>query len=228
MNRYFQDIISLIYNFKRQVSILSIILGLVSILILQIFKSPIPLRLTIANLGSTSAAVVFMTYQPTNACAYVYQPKQFLKGRLLCNQETTTHLLAVKDLEPETNYQIIIRSGLRITKQNTPSFTTLQIQQEAPSLPEPAFGRVRTQNGNPVKNALILVFPDKDIAKGVATKTNDQGNFSLDISSFDKIATTVTVDASTVEGLWGNQTFPVQYHAPFNDIVVSPIAITSQ
>lgn len=208
---------------KKVLLKLIVLLSITGVLFVFWYRSPRPLRMLPTNTGSQSLSVVFMTSEPVKSCMYVYEKKMFLKGKIVCNEKTTTHLLTVSKLTPQTTYQSIIKTGWRITAKNTPQMTTNALSEVAPRLPEPAYGSVRDESNNPINDALVVVFPDQDVRSAVAAKTNIQGNYALDVSTFIEKATTLTVDIQTPNGLWANEIFPQNIHTPFSDIIVKPI-----
>lgn len=195
----------------------------VGIVVIASLLSPRPLRLLSTNKGSQSLSVVFMTSEPVKSCVYIYEKKMFLKGKVVCGEKTTIHLLTVDKLKPETSYRSIIKTGWKITAKNVPQITTNAMSETAPRLPEPAYGSVRDEENSPISEALVVVFPDQDVSRAVAAKTNIQGNFALDVSTFIENTNTLTVDIQTSSGLWANESFPKSIHTPFSDIIVRPI-----
>lgn len=213
------------YLLQKVTVIIVVGIGIGAYLFTKAYWSPVPVRVLPVDIGVRSASIAFITDRPVKSCVFMYTKKLFLKGKWICEkQKGTAHILTGKDLTPLTEYKVIINTGLRWTLRPE-IITTNQVSQTAPNLPEPAYGSIITTDGKPVEGALVVVFPDQDIAKAVIAKTNVQGNYAVDISHFIGTASTITVDAQTGDGLWGNQVFPANIHAPFSDISIGPVAI---
>ncbi|OGV93831.1 hypothetical protein A3B57_01495 [Microgenomates group bacterium RIFCSPLOWO2_01_FULL_47_10] len=188
------------------------------------YTSPIPLRVLPVNPGSQSYSLAFMTMPAAKTCLIVQEKGKLTIHQMACDQlAVTTHLLSMKKLTPQTSYTLTLISGLRVTRRSLPTLTTNSISQTAPPLPEPSYGSVIDEQGIPVKDALVIVFPDQDISRAVATITNVQGNFAVDISPFINQTENLTLDLSSVNGFWDNQTVPKQYHTPYPTLIVKPI-----
>jgi hypothetical protein len=207
---------------KKIMSLIVVLVG-IGIVSWKFYTAPAILRLLPVNRGSQSFSMVFMTGKPVKSCMYVYEQKLFLKGTWVCDQISSTHLLSVDGLKPQTTYQIAIKAGWRITRKSIPKVTTNPLPETAPLLPEPAYGHVKTGTDNPEVDALVVIFPNEEVARAIATKTNIQGNYAVDISPIIANAESLTVDVQATTGLWGVRTFTPDIHSPFGDITVNPI-----
>ena len=107
------------------------------------------------------------------------------------NVKSHVHSAALTFLEPETPYYYFIRSGFKLYRHSQgailPSLKTPPTLSSLPE-PQPVFGQVRTEDGQPFAYALLyLVFDDPDpappLSNTLSARTDRYGLYSFDLGN---------------------------------------------
>ncbi|MFC1653395.1 hypothetical protein ACFL1M_00935 [Patescibacteria group bacterium] len=216
-----KEIINIILDLikKHYISIVQLTIALF-IVYLQ-FSKERPSIIQVGNIGERSLYVSWITGKQNRSCLFAHTDK-FNQFRFACESinKTRTHLLEIKNLTPDTNYSIYIISGTKTTKYSQKVKTITQ-REEAPQLPEPAYGVVVDEEGVGIPGAIVTISPaTPEYHHPVITETNSFGNFSVDISPIMYKADKLFIRAVGNLNLDGQQLIDQKIHAPFPPIRV--------
>jgi len=181
---------------------------------------PKPEKIWPVNIEAQSAFVGWVTKKPRKGCIVVIKIYKSIELKKFCEEEKgIAHLLELKELQSETIYSLIHIDQLRVTIDLKP-LTTKAIREKIPFMPEPAYGSVMTASGEPIANTLVFVFPittkDFDIA---AVKTNDQGNYAVDLREMTKLSNKLNLWAISSKGELLKTIVNSIVHTPFPSII---------
>lgn len=147
--------------------------------------SPRPTDLRVANVTARSISVGWATESPSRGCIVLIPKPQWWRVLVRCaGEKAGAHLLAFDGLEEENLYRVGYLSGLRWQFWGMPTVRLAKIREEPPPLPQPAYGKVENQFGDPLPNTLIYLYSlDSKARAPLAAMTNEQGNYGLDLAN---------------------------------------------
>jgi len=182
---------------------------------------PKPEKVWSVNVEAQSAFVSWVTKRPRKGCIITVKIDKPAGLKKVCEKEKVkVHLIELKNLDPEIIYTLIHIDQLRITLTGLTPIVTKSIRGEIPLMPEPAYGSVRNERGDGVANTLVFVFPlttgDFDIA---AVKTNDQGNYAVDLGEMMKVSNKLNLWAISSKGELLKTIVDSKVHTPFPSII---------
>ncbi|MBI2010323.1 MAG: hypothetical protein HYS86_04085 [Candidatus Chisholmbacteria bacterium] len=156
-----------------------------AVVIFFLALSPRPSDLRVANVTARSFSVGWATDAPSRGCVVVVPQKQWWRWLMRCDWEkVAAHLVRFEGFSEEQSYRVGYVSGLRWQFWGTPVVKTAQILEEQPPLPQPAYGKVEDQFGDPLQNTLIYLYSLSPTARApIAAMTNEQGNYGLDLAN---------------------------------------------
>jgi len=202
--------------------IISLILLPILLVIYLFFLFPKLDSVIVANLGTRSFSIGWVTQRHSRGCFLAIPTKNLKKTVFTCDQQPNkiTHLIHLKDLLPNTNYRLIPVNGPRINLRNPVIITTLPISDTPPANPLPAYGSVLDPNQQPVIGALVYIYPQSpDYQYPIAVKTNLQGNYAFDLGSLRGSFEFLQLDAISTGKKWASQVVSAEIHAPFPPII---------
>lgn len=180
--------------------------------------------LRVTNVASGSFSVVWTTDEPDAGMVKVYtnaddEGNLFYDDRDVEEVEEgeialvstgmgdyTAHHVTVAGVDPETVYmfRVVDEAGNEYKLTDAPAWpevTTTSIVERV-TTPEPVYGRVTDEAGNPVKDAVVLLqlMADKEtpLSTQVSTLLSSTGSYSLDISNVQAMGGEGTVKTSEV------------------------------
>jgi len=164
---------------------LFLLVGLLVVLVAAIdYVRSWPLWVRVANVGSQSFSLGWVTRADTSGCMVVLRGKWLpTQVRSVCtNTSGLTHLLSVDGLDENQTYRVFVRQGWKWYPTTLKQVVTF-IAKATPPAPAPGYGTVVDLNGNRIAGALVYVYPS-NAAKvdPEAVLTNEQGNYAIDLS----------------------------------------------
>jgi hypothetical protein len=200
-----------------------ILIGVLVVLlwIIWFMVEPWPLWVRIANVGSRTLSVAWVTEKPTRGCALLVEKDWLPVIKRVCEPRyAKVHLVDFTDLIEYQNYRVWVVQGGRLYLGSYKSAQTY-ITKPNPPAPAPAYGSVVDLNGKQVPNALVYIYP----ANGgelypEATIANDQGNYALDLGYYVPIEEWVVEGGSGPEQ-WDVRFAPGKSMTPFPSLEVS-------
>lgn len=198
-------------------------------LVIWWWRTPAPELARIANQSARSFSVTWVYRRPAAGCAAAYAGIKDMVVKCSKNK-SRLHLVELSGLKPETKYSVFIFNGLRPIRVRTLFYSrvsTLSVQDALPKLPQPGYGSAVDGGGRPIAEALVLVhrhvsdrfyFP-------AAAFTNEEGNYSVDLSNLEQTTQPFTVGSYLVEvvdqtGKTTRQVFDREFHSPFPPIKI--------
>lgn len=202
-------------------SLLAVLLAII-LMVLVYIVAPWPYWVRVANVGSQSVSVGWLTNREISGCVVVMEGKGFsTKVRSVCSYSISkTHLITVDGLEENTTYKVMVRQGVRLYPSTLKTVTTYVAKVNPPGQ-VPGFGTVVDLQGRRIPNALVYVYP----AGGgnqypEATIANSEGNYALDLGFFGPIEEWIVEGGSGVDK-WNAEIFSNQAKTPFPPLEVS-------
>ena len=174
----------------------------------------------VANLTPTSAALAWISLRSTHPCLVVTTQSNPLIQTLILNASrflplphkpcqaypSQAHLIPITNLKPQTTYYLYPLNHFFSLVLKPTIFTTPALSDSPPSLPRPAYGTILN-----TPNALVLIkSPDQLLA----SLTNYQGNWLVDLSSF------TSLDQLQLQGLTATQSSSL---TPLNPDQAQPV-----
>lgn len=173
---------------------------------LFVFSTP-PDHVIVANMGANSFSVGWRsTSGPKKGCAIAIADTSdsvlwervqsfFVKnydGRYIVKRCAETsgvlQLIFVNNLFDDTVYKVHVTSGVwnvaPINSADSLVSTAKIISDQSPPNPEPAYGSVVNARGDAYTGALIYLYLKEGLAYPLATVTNAEGNYALDLANF--------------------------------------------
>lgn len=180
-----------------------------------------PDRVQAVNVGGYSVGISFATRQPTKSCVVVVGWPLTLKGGCEKGGRRVTHLIEVKDLQPERTYLALVETEGRLAWFKTVRVETEAVEEQVPLPPDPGYGSVVDPEGNPVVGALVVIYPvSEKFYYPVATLTNIEGNYAVDISPLARLSDRLRIEAVSTQGIWADLSVDSSVYSPFPPITV--------
>jgi hypothetical protein len=97
--------------------------------------------------------------------------------------EHFTHHVTLKNLKPDTQYYFKIGSGNQIYDDKGKPYlqTTAPTTDDPPSVPQPIYGKIKSQNNNPPQEALVFVTINKGHI--LSSYTREAGNWLITLNN---------------------------------------------
>jgi hypothetical protein len=185
---------------------LGVVLGLL-LAAIWLLSAPWPLQVRIANMGTQTFSVGWLTREMSDGCVLVIEGS-WLPRRVwsVCSRrEGRAHLVKLEGLKEHGTYKVLIFRGKRIYPQTLKQVKTFVAAPE-PRMPKSSYGSVTDLFGQPVSGALVYVYPRvAGETYPEATLANQIGNFAMDLSIFGDI------DDWVVEGGSGPEQWNVMH-----------------
>ncbi len=172
------------------------------------WRFPPAQRVFVGNMGATSFAVGWNTQRTSRGCVVVYKdlgkPGKWIWK---CEKELAyTHLVEVKGLEPESEYGVIVIDGVWVSFKRIVPVNTKPISEQAPPLPQPAYGSVTDPNGIGADRALVVLYPESsEFVYPILGLTNDQGRYAFDLGEVVYSKEYLRLEAVASGGVWAEQ-----------------------
>jgi len=196
-------------------------LFILTILFLWWVSIPKPEKIWSVNVEAQSAFVTWVTKKPRKGCVVAIKLEKPREVKKFCDKsKEIAHLLKLEGLQSETIYSLVHIDQLRITLTNFKPIATKPIRERVPLMPEPAYGSVVNESGEPIANTVVYVFPvTSEYFYPVATKTNDQGNYAVDLSEIIKKSNKLNLWAISSKGELLKIIVDSIAHTPFPSII---------
>ncbi len=167
------------------------------------------------NSTPVSTTLTWYTSTPLHGCVYIleFPPRRFCD---IQDKPVTNHYVNLTHLLPQRNYNLLIQTGLSFTRFPLPAKF---IPDAVPDLPNPAYGRIVSPEGNPVPQATVIVFTK---AGPLSTLTNDQGRWALDLRGQYALTTTLKLHLAWGKYYLTDQRLNIAYRQPTPDIILAP------
>lgn len=175
-----------------------------------------------ANMGTKSFDVGFFTKKLSKGCVIVMSEFNPLSWQKTCEKEKRkTHLIRISNLDPDQEYQLVLVNGLRIKTSKVLKVKTGQVNDQAPVVPNPAFGSVVGRNRELVPGSLVYIYPySSKFSYPVATITNFDGNYAVDLGLLENVEDILIIEAIASAGIWNNIQASVEWTEPLPAITV--------
>lgn len=200
---------------KRQVMLLVVGIGILALGYWG-YKTPQPESVRPANVGVKSFSVGWFTEETTKGCVWAVSSYKPTDWKRVCEpDERKTHLVEFDNLKPETEYRVVVVDGLRFKYKGVLPVKTRQFNAEEPPMPRPAYGKVRSREGNLVPGALVYIYPRSEgFSYPVAAKTNIDGNYAVDLGLLENLKELLIIEVVASAGVWNDMAASSQQTEP--------------
>jgi hypothetical protein len=147
-----------------------------------------PQTVTITNISDNSLTVTWFTAAKTTGFVqYGTDPSTFESvgddrdsGAV---KDHFTHHVTIKNLKPETQYYFKIGSGNQVYDDNGKPYVqqTALTTDQPPSVPQPIYGKIKTQDNNSPEEALVYVTVNK--GNILSSYTRESGNWLITLNN---------------------------------------------
>ncbi|MBI4999485.1 fibronectin type III domain-containing protein [Candidatus Gottesmanbacteria bacterium] len=156
-------------------------LGTFFVLLISFAREAKPENVKVTNITDQSLTLSWTTAKPTLGFVR-FSGKKVFDDHL---RVSTVHHVTLKNLKPQTSYYYRLGGGFRLFKfdkegKSLPNIKTAPVLEKI-SQPRPAYGKVLTSEGKPAARVIVYLSPSSSSL--ISTLTNDQGNYSFDLSS---------------------------------------------